>query len=632
MALKYTVKVGIDMNDKNEFDLDFDFEKEYGISPDFLTESEFDDDALLSEFLNEDIQEAEADMPLDEAAPQDVFYQNMLPEDSMDDVPVSDDFLNDLLRELDENPVEPAEEEPAYIPDASPVLPEEPVIPEGSPVVDEPAVPEEPPVLRRAPTQEPPQESVQTMPPISRAELRRRKRMKQRKFKEVYLPIILGAVSLVLMLVFIVGAVSRGISDAQAEENNALQESKDAEDAADALEREAERLLAEAKALANGYNYQGAIDLLNSFSGEMTSYPELLSAKSTYSQALTQVKEWSDPSQITNLSFHVLIADPARAFTNKGYGNAYNKNFVTIDEFQKILEQLYANGYVLVDLDSIVSKTVAEDGTVTFSANTIYLPSDKTPIMLTETMVNYFNYMIDSNDDGVADAGGGGFASRLVVTESGEIKAEMVNADGQTVVGDYDFVPILESFIAEHPDFSYQGARATLAVSGSEGIFGYRIGDYFYEEKKLDASKKQDEIDGATKVVQALRDQGYTIACYTYENLDYNAINATAIQNDLQAWFDEVKPVLGEVDVMVFARHIDLSDYGTGNKFNVLYSSGFRYFMGASTSPWAEVTEGYFHQKRLLVTGTNMAYASTTFTKYFNSMAILNDQRGSVPT
>ena len=146
-----------------------------------------------------------------------------------------------------------------------------------------------------------------------------------------------------------------------------------------------------------------------------------------------------------------------------------------------------------------------------------------------------------------------------------------------------------------------------------------------------DEATKQAEIEGATKVVNALREKGYEIACYTWENIDYNAITIAAIQNDLSKWFEEIKPVVGEVDIMVFARHIDITDY-SGGKFNVLYSSGFRYFMGASTAPMAEVTNTYFHQKRLLVTGTQMAYASTTFNKYFNAMAILNDERGTVPT
>lgn len=614
----------MDKNDKNEFDLDFDFEKEYGISPDFLLDSEFDEDALLSDFLAEGAPEPDIEIPefSQDPLPQAPLAQNPpgpepIPED------ITDDFLADIRLDIPDAPLYAPEqpqytpEEPQYAPQEQPYVPQQTVAVPPAPVEEAPQPPAEP---------EPPEA------PISRAELRRIKQAKKRKFKEVYLPAILGGISLVLILIFIAGSVSRGISDAQADNDAALQASRDAEDAADELEREAKQLLSQAEALAAGYNYQEAIAVLDSFSGELTSFPELLSAKSGYSQQLTLLKEWSDPNEIANLSFHVLIADPSRAFTNRSYGNAYNRNFVTTGEFQKILEQLYANGYVLVDLDDVVTATTSADGTVTYSANTIYLPTDKTPIMLTETMVNYFNYMIDSDDDGVADAGGGGFASRLVVDSNGDIKAEMVTAEGETVVGDYDFVPILENFIAEHPDFSYRGARATLAVSGSEGVFGYRTGKTFYEEKDLDSSKMEEEIASATKVVQALREKGYTIACYTYENTDYTAINATAIQSDLQAWVNEVQPILGDVDIMVFARHVDISDYGSGNKFNVLYSAGFRYFIGASTSPWAEVTNTYFHQKRLLVTGTNMAYASTTFNKYFNAMAILDDQRGSIPT
>jgi hypothetical protein len=597
------------MNDKNEFDVDFDFEKEYGFDPDILENTEFDEDDLLAEFLKEDageevpaqpapqFEEPKIPDPVEEPVPEepafapDDFDVNAFnPDDFLNDAFGGDTFSDEMPLDFEEAPVETA---PQDEPEEAPVIPEEP------PVVEEPA-------------------------PLSRAELRRIQKARKRKFKEVYLPAILAGISLVLMLTFIVGAVSRGISDGKTNDDAAIQASKDADAAAEELDREAAQLLAEAQELASGYNFQAAIQTLDSFSGELTSYPELLSAKANYSQQLTQVRAWNDPSQITNLSFHVLIADPSRAFSNKGYGNAYNKNFVTTDEFEKILDQLYANGYVLVDLDSIVTETKNADGSITYSANTIYLPSDKTPIMLTETMVNYFSYMVDSDKDGKPDAKGGGFANRLVVDSTGEIKAEMVNAAGETVVGNYDFVPILEDFIAKHPDFSYQGARATLAVCGYEGIFGYRV-------NAADEATKQAEIEGATKVVNALREKGYEIACYTWENIDYNAITIAAIQNDLSKWFEEIKPVVGEVDIMVFARHIDITDY-SGGKFNVLYSSGFRYFMGASTAPMAEVTNTYFHQKRLLVTGTQMAYASTTFNKYFNAMAILNDERGTVPT
>ncbi len=90
--------------------------------------------------------------------------------------------------------------------------------------------------------------------------------------------------------------------------------------------------------------------------------------------------------------------------------------------------------------------------------------------MLTETMVNYFEYMVDSNNDGVADAGGAGFANKLVLDENGDIKAQYIDSSNNTLTGNYDFVPILEDFIKAHPDFSYRGARA---ISGRDRQSGH---------------------------------------------------------------------------------------------------------------------------------------------------------------
>ncbi|MFQ9739281.1 MAG: hypothetical protein ACLR06_17395 [Christensenellaceae bacterium] len=37
-----------------------------------------------------------------------------------------------------------------------------------------------------------------------------------------------------------------------------------------------------------------------------------------------------------------------------------------------------------------------------------------------------------------------------------------------------EFVPIVEEFVAKHPDFSYRGARGTIFLTGFDGILGYR--------------------------------------------------------------------------------------------------------------------------------------------------------------
>ena len=324
------------------------------------------------------------------------------------------------------------------------------------------------------------------------------------------------------------------------------------------------------------------------------------------------------------------MADPVRAFADKEFGGLYNRNFVSTDEFEKILDQLYVNGFVLVDYDSFVSSNEGVDSTQSFFPVPILLPEGKKPVMITETMVNYFDYMVDSNDDGEPDAGGAGFASRLVVTADGSIKAELVDTDGSTKTGNYDLVPILEDFIAEHPDFSYQGARATLAVTGSEGIFGYRINSSYVPTKGQ--SYVDDQIARAKEVVQALREKGYNLASYTYANKEYLGMTAQQIQSEMANWTSQVTPVLGAVDTIVFARESDLGDY-TGNKFEILYNAGFRIFVKNGDAPYAEVNTSFVKQTRLMVTGNTMAWKSTMFTNLnlFDPNLVLNSERGNVP-
>ena len=281
-------------------------------------------------------------------------------------------------------------------------------------------------------------------------------------------------------------------------------------------------------------------------------------------------------------------------------------------------------------MDCFVSETLVGD-TITFSSKPIYLPDGKKPIMITETMVNYFNYMIDGNGDGLADKDGAGFASRLVV-HNGEIKAEMVNSVGETVIGNYDLVPILEDFIEAHPDFSYQGSRALLAVTGDEGIFGYRTNKSVIDTKGQ--AYYDEQVAGAKEVAAALKEAGYEFASFTYANKKYGDLNATDIRNDITNWTAEVLPIIGSCDTLVYARESDISANGdyTGSKFNVLQDAGFRYFISNSTSKGSSaVANNYVRQLRVMVTGTQMSHAATVYKDFFDAKVVLNESRGNVP-
>ena len=619
---------------ENEFDLDFDFEKEYGFDlpkeeeaknteEDFdlraILESDFTEEAALfnAEYQNdfdygpeETAQEAAPVEEIPQEATEEFFeeYEEYpaVEHRSVEDLMAEDDLLEEVSEEISEDVI--SEEAPE-----APVRRRER---KGIKLNWNP--------LKQRPAPEPkePSEDAPKKKPMS----------KSRQFKNETLPLIIIGIAAALIVFFVVGAASRAITTTIRNNQDKQQAAESKMNEEERLAVEAQNLLDQAAVLAAGYDYEAAIAKLESYSGVISEHSEITMRLSEYKQTMNTLISYNDPGSIPNLSFHVLIADPSRAFTNQKFGGSYNKNFVTVGEFQKILEQLYANGYVLVEFEHCVSETITGD-TITYSAKPVLLPDGKKPVMITETMVNYFAYMIDGNDDGAPDKDGAGFASKLVVDSlTGNIQAEMVNSAGETVRGDYDLVPILEKFIEEHPDFSYKGARATLAVTGYEGIFGYRINSTVKNTKGEDYYNK--EVEGAKKIVAALKEKGYEIACYTYGNIGYGDKSASEIQADIASWKMEIMPVVGTLDTLVYAKSSDISASGayTGGKYNVLYEAGFRYFVSNGTAPSADVTSAYVRQKRIMVTGQYMAHTSTMYKDYFDAKTILDTTRGNVPT
>jgi len=461
---------------------------------------------------------------------------------------------------------------------------------------------------------------------------RRRKRTKMDNFKESYLPVIIAAATLIFIIFTIIGS-SANHTQREAKLNQIRKEEEVAEQhKKELLIEEATQLLTKAEEYANNYYFDKAIETLQSFSGEIPEFPQLYSTLQGYYYEKANLVEWNDPTEVLNLSFHVLIADPIRAFSDSKYGSAYNRNFVTTDEFRLILEQLYANGYVLVNMDDIISETNT-DGTESFTAKKLLLPEGKKPLILTQTHVNYYIYMTDGDDaDTLPDKDGAGFASKLIIDESGNLLNEMVDKDGNTVTGEYDLIPILETFITAHPDFSYQGARAIIAVTGSEGVFGYRTNP---GAKSTFGAAYDQEIEGAKMISQALRDRGYTIACYTYDNKAYGEIGIATLQDELKKWKDEVVPIIGQTEFMVFAQESDITKNTpySGEKYNALMDAGFRYYFGfcKNGQKWSTTESNYFRQARILVTGSNLKYNGPWFNGILTPVEILSSLRGTIP-
>ncbi len=458
----------------------------------------------------------------------------------------------------------------------------------------------------------------------------RKKRSKMQIFKEVYLPVLIAGIAVLLVVTFVIGSIVRAVQKNKLEKEASIAASASIEAQKKLDDSQAKSILEDAAALADGFDFAGAIALIDTFQGDIKEYPELTSKRDEYVQLKDTLVAWDDPNKVLNLSFQLLIADPERAYASQSYGSAFRNNFITTAEFSAILQQLYDNNYVLVRMEDFIDTSTDSEGNTTYTAKTMYLPSGKKPLMLTQTNVNYNQYLVDSDGDMIPDAGGLGFASKLVL-ENGNITCEMVDSSGQTTTGAYDLVPILDEFVAQHPDFSYRGAKATLALTGYNGLFGYRTDAQAKDVLGEDAHKTA--VQQAKDIAAALTANGYTLACYTYENIGYGSNPISTIQEDLSNWNAEVVPILGGMDILVYAMQSDISSETTysGEKYQLLKNSGFNYYLGFCNNgyPWVEIGADYVRQGRILVGGSALQDHAEWFNGMFDAGAVLDPARSN---
>ena len=226
--------------------------------------------------------------------------------------------------------------------------------------------------------------------------------------------------------------------------------------------------LEQASLMATQYNYDGAIELLKS-QPDYDSNTDMQNAVADYENTKATCTEYP-LEQITHVFFHTLIKDTSKAFDGESDSDGYNQYMTTIDEFNKIIQNMYDKGYVMVSPHDMA--VVNEDGTM--SRGSIMLPPGKIPFVLSQDDVSYYHYM-----------DGDGFASKLVVDSNGEVKNEYIEDDGSISTGDYDVVPLIDTFVKEHPDFSYHGRKGILAMTGYDGVLGYRTDIAYKTGKKL---------------------------------------------------------------------------------------------------------------------------------------------------
>ncbi|HIZ21375.1 MAG TPA: polysaccharide deacetylase [Candidatus Blautia faecigallinarum] len=384
-------------------------------------------------------------------------------------------------------------------------------------------------------------------------------------------------------------------------------------------------VLDQARLLAAQYDYDKAIELLKNDAGYGKNQ-DMQAAVQKFEETKASCKLWP-AEEVTHVFYHSLVVDTSKAFDGDAAADGYNQVMTTIDEFNKITQSMYDKGYVMVSLYDMA--TASEDGTMT--RGEILLPPGKIPFVLSQDDVSYYHYMEKD-----------GFASKLVVDENGKVRNEYVEDDGSISIGDYDMVPLIDRFVEEHPDFSYRGAKGTIALTGYNGILGYRT-DISYETRPDDLNEDkvkwldehpefnlEEERAGAKKVADAMKANGWTFASHTWGHLNVAEVSLDRLQADTQRFKENVDPLIGGTDIIIFAFGADLSSVGdySGEKFEYYKGQGYNYFCNVDSSQYfVQFRDRYLRQGRRNLDGYRMYYNPELLTDLFDASAVFDPAR-----
>lgn len=367
-------------------------------------------------------------------------------------------------------------------------------------------------------------------------------------------------------------------------------------------EKNRQAAIKEASDIAAGYDYDTAIEKAKAIEGYDTDEEIQALVKGWESQKENLVGYTA--KDVTHIFYHTLVVEPDLAFGDApAISNGFKQWMTTVTEFNKITQKMYDDGYVLVGLYDLFEENIGEDGSLHITEKTVYLPKDKKPFVLSLDDLSYYHTYTDH-----------GMASKLVLDKNGKITCEYKQKDGTVVTGSYDCVPLINDFMTEHPDGAYRGARGTIALTGYNGVFGYRTDSSYVTKKDLDADKAEwlkdnpdfdfeAECEQAKIIADELKAEGWTFASHTWGHLRVGRIKLKKLKEDTEKWLTNVVPIIGKTDCIIFAHGQDMSPNGVydgkNKKYVYLKNEGFNVFLNVDSHQYTmEVHDTYVHGGR----------------------------------
>lgn len=233
--------------------------------------------------------------------------------------------------------------------------------------------------------------------------------------------------------------------------------------------------------------------------------------------------------EITHFTTNCLLAFPNKALnTNNPMGAQFDNEYLTPNEFEKILFALYTKNYILINPETIIENI---DSATT--QPTLWLPKNKKPLILS---FNNCSYSDERKNKGLID--------KVILDRNGEFATfTSKQTIAERVSYDNDFIPILENFVKTYPDFSFNGAKGVICLNGNDGILGYNT-------QKSNATSRY-EIKKALQVITRLKKSGWIFACSSYTNKQLDKLSDVEFAKAVSNWINNVEPIVGKTAIFV---------------------------------------------------------------------------------
>lgn len=375
---------------------------------------------------------------------------------------------------------------------------------------------------------------------------------------------------------------------------------REMQQAKEAVEEDVSGHVEKASRLAASYDYAKALEELAQIDGDYQDDERVISAKIEYQRLQNLMDTYN--GDVAHFSVKSLVVDPQLAFDGDDMSWYFNNWTLTVDEFKNILQSLYDNGYILMNVYDMVIDIENEDGTTSFAVNRPNVPDGKKPMILSFTEANYYDYL-----------DGNGFSSRMVLDEDGNVMNEYEDASGNTLVGAYDVIPIVNEFVEEHPDFSLRGARGIVSVTGYQGVFGYGI---------------ETGADEIKSIAQQLKEDGWLIACNGYSNSSMESeLDYDSFVDDMETWQKKVAPLVGNTELLIYPYGEEVQAEGDKHTW-LMEEGGYKFFFGIwTTADFKEVKSNYMRQTRRTLDGYDLYTYKDSLADFFDADEILDDSR-----